>query len=57
MVDLVWHACHTYNIESWLVERHIRDSLGLSYMKVETDYSDSDRERLAVRIQTMLEMT
>ncbi|MCC6872048.1 MAG: 2-hydroxyacyl-CoA dehydratase, partial [Candidatus Fermentibacter sp.] len=57
VVDLVWHACHTYNIESWLVERHIRDSLGLSYMKVETDYSDSDRERLAVRIQTMLEMT
>ncbi len=57
VVDLVWHACHTYNVESWLVERHVRDSLGLPYMKVETDYSDSDRERLAVRIQTLLEMT
>lgn len=39
------------------MERRVRDSPGLSYMKVETDYSDSDRERLAVRIQTMLEMT
>lgn len=57
VVDLVWHACHTYNVESWLVERHVRDSLGLPYMKVETDYSDSDRERLAVRIQTLLELS
>jgi benzoyl-CoA reductase/2-hydroxyglutaryl-CoA dehydratase subunit BcrC/BadD/HgdB len=57
VVDLVWHACHTYNIESWLLERFVRDELGLKFMKVETDYSDSDRERLAVRLQTLLEMT
>ncbi len=56
VVDLVWHACHTYNVESWLVERYSRDTLGIPYMKIETDYSDSDRERLAVRIQTLLEM-
>jgi benzoyl-CoA reductase/2-hydroxyglutaryl-CoA dehydratase subunit BcrC/BadD/HgdB len=56
VVDLVWHACHTYNIESWIVERFVRDELGIPYLKIETDYSDSDRERLAVRIQTLLEM-
>ncbi len=56
VVDLVWHACHTYNIESWLMEKHVRGELGLPYLKIETDYSESDRERLAVRIQTLLEM-
>ena len=57
VVDLVWHACLTYSVESWTVERFVKDELGLPYLKVETDYSESDRERLSVRIQTMLEMT
>jgi len=56
VVDLVWHACLTYSIESWQVEKHVREQLGLSYLKIETDYSESDRERLSVRIQTLLEM-
>ncbi len=56
VVDLVWQACHTYNIEAHLIERYVRQTLGMQYLKVETDYSDSDRERLKVRIQTILEM-
>lgn len=56
VVDLVWQACHTYNVESFLIERFVRQDLGLPYMKVETDYSDSDRERLRVRVQTLVEM-
>ncbi len=56
VVDLVWHACLTYSVESWQVEKHVREKLGKSYLKVETDYSESDRERLSVRIQTLLEM-
>lgn len=56
VIDLVWQACHTYNIESHLVEKFVVDSLGLPFMKIETDYSDSDRERLKIRVQTMIEM-
>lgn len=56
VVDLVWHACLTYSVESWQLEKHVREDLGISYLKVDTDYSESDRERLSVRIQTMLEM-
>ena len=56
VIDLVWHACHTYNIEAHQVGNYIRDDLDLSYLKIETDYSNSDRERLLIRIQTMLEM-
>lgn len=56
VVDLVWQACHTYNIEAHLVERFVRGRLALPYMKIETDYSDSDRERIKMRVQTMVEM-
>ncbi len=56
VVDLVWQACHTYNVESYFIERYVRDRLGLPYLKIETDYSDSDREQLRVRIQTLLEI-
>jgi benzoyl-CoA reductase/2-hydroxyglutaryl-CoA dehydratase subunit BcrC/BadD/HgdB len=56
VIDLVWQACHTYNVESYLVDRFVREKLGLPYMKIETDYSDSDRERLKVRVQTLVEM-
>ncbi len=56
VVDLVWQACHTYNVESYLIDKFVREKLGMPYMKVETDYSDSDRERIKVRIQTLVEM-
>lgn len=56
VVDLVWMACHTYNIEAHLISKQVRETLGLAYLKVETDYSDADRERIKVRVQTMLEM-
>jgi benzoyl-CoA reductase/2-hydroxyglutaryl-CoA dehydratase subunit BcrC/BadD/HgdB len=56
VIDLIWTACHTYNVESYLIDRFVREKLGLSYLKVETDYADADRERLKVRIQTLVEM-
>jgi len=56
VVDLIWQACHTYSVESFSFGNFVRNDLGLSYLKIETDYSDSDRERLLIRIQTMLEM-
>ena len=56
VIDLVWQSCHTYNIESFFIERFVRNELGLPYLKVETDYSASDREQLKVRIQTLLEI-
>lgn len=56
VVDLVWQACHTYNVESAIIGEFVRDELGLSYLKVETDYSNSDREQLKVRVQTLLEL-
>ncbi len=56
VVDLTWQACHTYNVESFSVEKHLKDAHGLPMLHLETDYSDSDTEQLRVRIQAFIEM-
>lgn len=56
VVDLTWQACHTYNVESYYIGRLIQDSLGLPFLHLETDYSESDTEQLRVRIEAFLEM-
>ncbi|MFH1379345.1 MAG: double-cubane-cluster-containing anaerobic reductase [bacterium] len=56
VVELIWRACHTYNIESILVQKHVEEKHNLPYLKLETDYSPSDSAQLKVRIQTLLEI-
>ncbi len=56
VVELTWSGCHTYNIESHMVREHVQESLGLPYLQVETDYSQSDTERLRLRVQAFLEL-
>jgi benzoyl-CoA reductase/2-hydroxyglutaryl-CoA dehydratase subunit BcrC/BadD/HgdB len=56
LVDLVWQACHTYNVESYLVGEFSKNTMGLPFLKIETDYSASDREQLKVRISALLEI-
>jgi benzoyl-CoA reductase/2-hydroxyglutaryl-CoA dehydratase subunit BcrC/BadD/HgdB len=56
VIDLTWQACHTFNIESYYIAELVKDKLGLPFLHLETDYSDSDRETLRVRIEAFLEM-
>ena len=56
VVELIWQACHTYNIEAFSVRRHVMQMKGVSYLQIETDYSESDVEQLRVRIEAFLEM-
>ena len=56
LVDLVWQACHTYNVESYLIGEFSKNTMGLPFLKIETDYSASDREQLKVRISALLEI-
>lgn len=56
IIDLSWQACHTYNIESYRIEKLAKEELGLPYLHIETDYSTSDTETLKVRIAAFLEM-
>ncbi|MBA4357764.1 MAG: hypothetical protein C0405_08575 [Desulfovibrio sp.] len=56
VVDLVWQACHTYSVESHSLSRHVTEDLGLPFLKIETDYTESDVEQLRTRIEAFLEL-
>ncbi len=56
VIDLNWHACHTYAVESFWVSDMVQNTLGKPFLHLETDYSESDRETLRVRIEAFLEM-
>jgi benzoyl-CoA reductase/2-hydroxyglutaryl-CoA dehydratase subunit BcrC/BadD/HgdB len=55
IVDVILQACHSYNVESSSVERHIKTKHGLSFLKIETDYSSGDVERIGMRVEALLE--
>jgi benzoyl-CoA reductase/2-hydroxyglutaryl-CoA dehydratase subunit BcrC/BadD/HgdB len=54
IVDLVWQACITYDVEAHAVRR-LADEMELPYLRIETDYSPSDSARIAVRVEALFE--
>ena len=56
VIDLTWQACHTYNVESYLVQKFVQEKFGLPFLHLESDYSEADTEQLRVRIEAFLEM-
>jgi len=55
IIDLVWQACLTYDIESIRVRRLAEEELHLPYLKITTDYSAGDSARLTARIEALIE--
>jgi benzoyl-CoA reductase/2-hydroxyglutaryl-CoA dehydratase subunit BcrC/BadD/HgdB len=55
IVELVWQACLTYDIESFCVRRLAEDELHMPYLRIETDYSPSDSERIQTRVEALFE--
>jgi len=55
VIDLAWQFCQPFEIESFRVGELIRDRLGLPFLHVVTDYSESDTEQLRVRIEAFME--
>jgi len=55
VVDLVWQACITYDVESARMKRAVERDMGLPYLRIETDYSPSDSARIAVRVEALFE--
>ena len=55
VVDLTWQACHTYNIESYQVGKFVKEELEMPFIQIETDYSNSDRGQIKVRVEAFLE--
>jgi benzoyl-CoA reductase/2-hydroxyglutaryl-CoA dehydratase subunit BcrC/BadD/HgdB len=55
IVELVWQACLTYDVESFCVRRLAEDELHMPYLRIETDYSPSDSERIQTRVEALFE--
>jgi len=55
VVELVWQACITYDVESFYVRKLCKEELDLPYLRIETDYSPLDSARIAMRVQALFE--
>ncbi len=55
VIELIWQACLTYDVESFQVKRMVEQDLGLPYLRLQTDYSPADSARIAVRIEALYE--
>lgn len=55
VIELVWQACLTYDVESFRVRKLVEEDLHLPYLKITTDYSPSDSARLESRLESLFE--
>ena len=55
LIELVWQACLTYDIESFHVCKLAGEELHLPYLKITTDYSPSDSARISARLEALFE--
>ncbi|MCP4710611.1 MAG: 2-hydroxyacyl-CoA dehydratase [Planctomycetes bacterium] len=55
VIELIWQACLTYDVESHLIKKFTEETLGIPYLRIETDYSPSDSARIAVRVEALFE--
>lgn len=55
VIDLSWHACLTYDIESVHIKKLVEEKLNLPYLRISTDYSPNDTASISLRVQALLE--
>jgi benzoyl-CoA reductase/2-hydroxyglutaryl-CoA dehydratase subunit BcrC/BadD/HgdB len=55
VIDVVLHACHTYNVESYKIMQNVRQRHGLPFLNLETDYSNGDRGQIRTRVEALFD--
>ena len=55
VIDVVLHACHSYNVESHKIRKHVEEKHHKPFLKIETDYSQGDVEQIRTRVEAVLE--
>lgn len=56
VIDVILHACHSYNIESHKIKEHVMEKYKMPFLKIETDYSQSDLGQIRTRVEALFEM-
>jgi benzoyl-CoA reductase/2-hydroxyglutaryl-CoA dehydratase subunit BcrC/BadD/HgdB len=55
IIEVVLHACHSYNVETHKIREHAKNTHGLPYLKIETDYSEGDIEQIRTRVEALFD--
>ncbi len=55
IIDVIPHACHSYNVESHKIREHVKNKHSLPYLKIETDYSQGDVEQIRTRVESLFD--
>ena len=55
VVDIVLQACHSFNIESYKVAEHVQKNHNIPFLKIVTDFSQSDVGQIRTRVEAVLE--
>jgi benzoyl-CoA reductase/2-hydroxyglutaryl-CoA dehydratase subunit BcrC/BadD/HgdB len=55
IIEIVLHACHSYNVESHKMREHAKNKHNLQYLKIETDYSEGDVEQIRTRVEALFD--
>jgi len=55
IVELVWQACLTYDVEATRIRRLAEEELAIPYLRISTDYAPADSARIAVRLEALYE--
>lgn len=55
IIELIWQACLTYDVEAVRVKRFAEEELNVPYLRISTDYSPSDSARITVRVEAFFE--
>jgi len=56
VIDMTLFACHTYNIEGHNISNLVEIENDTPYLKIETDFSNTDTGQLNTRLGAFIEM-
>ena len=56
VVELILQDCLTFDVEAIRTQEFVQDQLGLPYLTITTDYSDTDEGQLATRLEAFIEL-
>ena len=56
VIEIVLHGCHTFAVEAYNVMNLVQNELGLPYLRLDTDFSQSDKGQIETRLGAFVEM-
>ena len=56
VIEIVLHGCHTFAVEAFTTMDIVQNELGLPYLRLDTDFSQSDKGQIETRLEAFIEI-